>query len=339
MDKRVTLKDVAASVGVSVSAVSMALRDHPRISPAMRKQIKATAAKLGYVYNRHAANLRKGVSDNISVCINDLRNPVFWDILIGIEEEFRKQGKLVVLCNANENLDIQYKFLKMMFEQGSAGVLLSPVAGSDLSEVRAITRDVFPLVLFSRSFDKRHFDQVVNDDALGIQLAIENLHSLGHRRIAYIGGGKLTSTAQNRFAGYIKALQDFEIPINENLIIHCGHTSLPAGQEAMLELLKVKPGATAVVCFGDLLALGAVSACRSARLKVGSDISIIGYDDIEEASFCEPALSTIRMHKQLIGRTAARLLLERINEPGRRPEMRTIKPELVIRNTVGRFLA
>ena len=335
MRKRVTLKTVAQTVGVSTSAVSLALRNHPRVSEAKREEIKQAARSLGYVYNRSAANLRKGKSDIISVCINDMANPVFSEFLIGIEDEFRRQGKLVILCNANEDREIQRDFIDRMLEQGSAGLLLSPVNGTPFSEIEDLVRHDFPTVLFSRSFEHGHFDQVINDDALGVDLAVEELVRRGHRRIAWIGGGQKTSTANARLTGFRRAVRRHGLPAGSELINRTDITSLESGRIAMDELLQITPSVSAVICFSDLLALGALASCRAHGLEAGREISIIGYDDIEEASYFVPALTTVHVDKAMIGRTAAKMLLKRIRKPGNDLETKIIRPRLVIRETVG----
>ncbi|WP_078059132.1 LacI family DNA-binding transcriptional regulator [Tropicimonas marinistellae] len=335
MKPRVTLKAVAAAAGVSVSAVSMALRDHPRISEAKRKEIKRLASEMGYIYNRHAANLRKGTNDTLAMCVNDLRNPVFSEFLTSIERHFRLRDKLLVLCNTHEDLEIQTAFIRRMLEQGAAGLLLSPVMGTDPAQLRNILRASFPTVLMSRNLDDEGFDHVVNDDRLSLRLAVNALVELGHRRIAWIGGGQSTSTAQDRYEGYGTALRAAGLPLDPELVLRTPQTTLEAGHNAMAEILRKAPDVTGVVCFGDLLALGAVTACREQGLTAGKDISIIGHDDIEETAYFEPALSTVRVHKDLIGTTAAELLMQRIDTPLAPPRHRVIAPELVLRGTTG----
>lgn len=335
MTTRVTLKNVAAAAGVSVSAASLALRDHPRISEAKREEIRRIAGELGYIYNRHAANLRTGTNDTVSVCVNDLRNPVFAEFLSSIEQAFRQSGRLVLLCNAHEDAEVQAGFIRRMLEQGSAGLLLSPVGGTRPEELRAMVGRSFPTVLMSRSLDDDGFDQVVNDDALGIRQAVRALVDLGHRKIAWIGGGQLTSTARDRLEGYRAGLAEAGLPIDPALILATPHTTLETGRRSMAQILDATPEVTGVVCFGDLLALGAIAACRERGRTVGRDISIIGHDDIEETAYFDPALSTVHVRKNLIGRTAAELLLQRIDAPFAPPASRVISPRLVFRATTG----
>ncbi len=335
MQKRVTLKDVAQAAGVSISAASMALRDHPRISVAKRAEIKQIARDQGYIYNRHAANLRKGTNDTLSICINDLRNPIFAEFLTAIEGEFRLRDRLVLMCNAHEDEATQTAFIRRMLEQGSAGMLLSPVMGTQAGLLRQIVRNAFPTVMFSRSLDDDSFDHVVSDDTLGARMAVEALVNLGHRRIAWIGGGQPTMTGQKRFEGYGSTLRQLGLRPDPKLIDRTAQTTLDAGKQAMTDILSRAPDVTGVVCFGDLLALGAMYACRQAGLTLGTDISIIGHDDIEEASYFDPALSTVRVAKKEIGQTAAQVLIQRIEDPLAPAVHRVIAPTLVLRGTTG----
>ncbi|MFD0979787.1 LacI family DNA-binding transcriptional regulator [Tropicimonas aquimaris] len=330
-----TLKTVAATAGVSVSAVSLALRDSPRISEDKRAEIKRIASELGYIYNRHAANLRTGTNDTVSVCVNDLRNPVFAEFVTSIEEALRESDRLVLLCNAHEEEEVQASFIRRMLEQGSNGLVLSPVAGTRAEALREVVGPQFPTVLMSRGLDDESFDQVVNDDPLGIRMAVHALVQLGHSKIGWIGGGQDTSTARGRFEGFKTGLREAGLPIDPTLVLPTSHTTLEAGRRAMIQILDAAPEVTGVLCFGDLLALGAVSACRERGLEVGRDISIIGHDDIEETAYFEPALSTVHVRKRMIGRTAAELLLQRIDAPFATPVSRVIAPRLVFRGTTG----
>ncbi|SDI47513.1 LacI family DNA-binding transcriptional regulator [Aliiruegeria lutimaris] len=335
MQKRITLKTVAEAAGVSVSAVSMALRDHPRISETKREEIKALARKLGYIYNRQAASLRRGTNDNISICVNDLHNPVFLEFLTAIERELRQSDKLVLLCNAHEECEIQDSFIRRMLEQGSSGLLLSPVEGTCPDTLRTIVQNNFPTVFFTRRLEDEGFDHVVSDDALGVGLAVDELVRLGHRRIAWIGGGQQTSTAAGRCEGFAAALQKHDLPLTEAMVEKVRETNLEAGRAAMDRILRHAPEVTAVACFSDLLALGAASTCREAGRSVGQDISIIGHDDLEQSVYFDPGLSSVRVAKEQIGRDAARLLLNRIACPEAPPVHETVAPSLILRGTTG----
>ncbi|MDV7145110.1 LacI family DNA-binding transcriptional regulator [Tropicimonas sp. TH_r6] len=335
MAARVTLKNLAEAAGVSISAVSMALRDHPRISEAKRVEIKRIASEMGYIYNRQAASLRRGSSDSVSICINDLHNPVFIEFLTAIESEFRRSGKLVLLCNAHEDPEIQASFVHRMLEQGSAGLLLSPVEGTEPAELREIVRDRFPTVFFSRMLEGSDFDHAINDDACGMQLAVEELVRLGHRHFAWIGGGQATSTARGRVRGFEAAVARFGLSCPPEQVERVAETSLEAGRKAMAAILARAPHVTAVVCFSDLLALGALVQCRDAGQRVGEDISIIGHDDLEEASYFEPGLSSVKVAKGEIGQAAARLLLARIAWPDAPPAREVVAPRLVLRGSTG----
>lgn len=335
MAKRITLKQVAEAAGVSVSAASMALRDHPRISEAKRQEIKQLAREIGYIYNRQAASLRRGTNDSISVCVNDLHNPVFIEFLTAIESECRQSGKLVLLCNSHEDAGIQQDFITRMLEQGSAGLLLSPVQGTSASELRDTVRDRFPTVFFSRSLDDSGFDHVISDDAHGVNLAMDELVRLGHRRIAWIGGGQDTSTAHARFKGFEEGLIRHGLENDPRRIERVADTTLVAGRETMATILDRAPETTAVLCFSDLLALGAISVCRDSGLSIGQDVSIIGHDDLEEASYFDPGLSSVKVAKASIGRLAAETLFKRIEAPEIAPMQEVILPSLVLRGTTG----
>jgi len=331
--KRVTLQQLAQASGVSVSAVSMALRNHPRISPQKRKEINRMATEMGYVYNRHAANLRKSVSNTIAVCVNDLKNPVFMGFLASIEKVCRQHHKLLLLCNAHESTTTQTEFIQKMLEQGAAGLLLSPVIGSKSEELIKYSQQGLPVVMFSRRLKTDYFDTVLNDDAKGVEMAVKALYESGHRHIGWIGGGQQTSTAEQRFESYQETLQELGMIVDDMMVDKTIETTRAAGQDAMKRLLGNCPYMTAVVCFSDLLALGATMACLKKGLNVGKEIAIIGHDDIEEASYCNPSLSTINVPTAEIGEKAAIFLLDRLKHTNRTAQHMTITPQLKLRQT------
>ncbi|RXE46634.1 LacI family DNA-binding transcriptional regulator [Chromohalobacter israelensis] len=337
MTRRPTLKTIADRVGVTVSAVSLALRDDPRISATTRSRIQEAAEALGYVYNRHAAGLRRGDSGTVAVCLNDLSNPFFTEFLGHMETRFREAGRMMLFCHAHETPSIQARFIRQMAEHGAAGLILVPVEGTsraDLEGPRVRHLRDFPLVLISRDVADTAFDRVINDDEHGVRLLFDHLHALGHRRLAWLGGGGDTSTAHDRERSFRREMDAAGLPVDETTIHH-GPTSLAFGDRMLDELMALPTPPTAIVCFSDVIAFGVLAACYRRGLRPGIDLSVTGFDDMGAAAYSAPALTSVRVRTDLIGDRASELLLARI-AGDRQPAVREMMPpELVVRETTG----
>lgn len=333
MTKRTTLRDIAEELGLSVSSVSLALRAHPRISAATAESVRQAAVRLGYIYNRAAADLRRAESHLVAVCLSDLSNPVFNEFLVQIEDELCTRDRKVFLGVARESLDQQRRFLQTALEHGVGGIVLCPVHGTRPADLDMLlprgpgAAPIVPTAIFSRQVEGVALPQFLNDDPLAGRLAAQCLIEAGHRRIGWIGGGQDTSTARGRFGGFRAALEEAGLP--PPLVRH-GPTSRAFGRSAALDLLQGSDAPTGIVCFSDLLAFGVLSAIRERGLEPGRDVSLVGCDDMDEAAFTWPGLTTVSVDKSEIGRAAARCLL------GEAPaQVSVLPPRLIRRGTVG----
>jgi LacI family transcriptional regulator len=333
MNKRVTLRDIAYELGITVATASLALRGNSRISADTRLRVEQAAVRLGYIYNRAAANLRRTSSNLVAVCLSDLSNPVFNEFLVHIEDELRQHDLQVFLGIAREDIALQGLILQTALEQGIGGIVLLPVQGTtraDLSCLLPAGRDtpIVPTVIISRAVDDVPLPTFVNDDLRAGELAARALLDWGHRRIVWVGGGQETWTARNRLAGVQSAIARQGLPPIECLY---GPTSRQFGHEMARTLMTRETPPEAVICFSDLLAFGFSAGCLEQGLRPGRDVSIIGCDDMEEAGLTWPRLTTIAVDKAGIGRSAAQALL--LAKGGN--ERVLLTPHLVLRDTVG----
>ncbi|MCX2525307.1 LacI family DNA-binding transcriptional regulator [Larsenimonas rhizosphaerae] len=335
MKSRPTLKTIAEHIGVTVSTVSLALRDDPRISRATRDRVQEAADALDYVYNRHAANLRRGDSATVAVCLNELSNPFVTEFLQHMEAHFREAGRMMLFGHAHESLALQAEVVKQMAEHGAAGMIMVPVMGTMAEELVRLQRSYLrhcPLVLISRDVDDAPVDRVINDDGLGVRLLLEHLQALGHRRIAWLGGGQGTSTARDRERSFVEGLAIAGLtPVS----IHHGPTSMAFGDAAAGPLLDAPNPPTAIVCFSDLVALGVQAACYRRGLVPGVDISVTGFDDMDVAAYATPPLTSVRVRTDVIGQQASALLLARMAGDQTPPRCQTVDPLLVVRASTG----
>ncbi|WP_366654861.1 LacI family DNA-binding transcriptional regulator [Fodinicurvata sp. EGI_FJ10296] len=322
---KITLRDVAERLGISVSTVSMAMRDNPLVAEETRRRVRAALDEMGYVYNRAGAQLRTRQSLSIGVAINDLMNPFFAEVIAAVEDRLAAAGRMVFLANTSESPERQQMFLRALAEHNADGLIVCPVAGSSVEDFRRFAASR-PVVLVSRTLAGLTCDHIVNDDEMGGMLAARHLLDLGHRRIAWIGGGTRTSTFQRRWAGFTATLERAGVAPPVRI---AARATREAGAAAASSLVEIDPPPTAAVCFGDLLALGLLAGLRrSGGPRVPEDLSVIGFDGIGEGEMADPVLTTVSIDRETIGKTAAAFLLERLADKGRPIQSSVVVPTL-----------
>lgn len=320
---------------MSTATVSLALRDSPLVAEATRVRIKEQARALGYIYNRRAASLRTSRSGIVGVCVQDIMNPFFAEILRSIETELDRSRQTFLLSNHYDDLEKQRFFIDTLLQLGADGLILSPAIGTPRDDIAAMTGNGLPIVLIAREVEGADVPIFRGDDAYGIALATNHLISLGHARIAMIGGTDQTSTGRDRYRGYLQAMEKAGLAVEKHWRI-AGPRTKQAGFEAAPQFLSMKDRPTAVVCWNDLVAIGLMNGIARAGLVPGVDISVTGYDDLEEASIATPALTTVWNGQREVGRRAARALIDQLAGIEVHGGQELIHPELRIRQSTGR---
>ena len=192
---------------MSTATVSLALRDSPLVADATRDRIKEHARAIGYIYNRRAASLRTSRSGIVGVVVHDIMNPFFAEILRSIESELDRSRQTFLLSNHYDQLEKQRTFIDTLLQLGADGVIMSPAIGTPPEDIRLAEDNGLPAVLIARSVEGADVPVFRGDDSYGIGLATNHLISLGHRRIAMIGGTDQTSTGRDRYQGYVAAME------------------------------------------------------------------------------------------------------------------------------------
>jgi LacI family transcriptional regulator len=331
--KRLTLAMIAERLDLSTATVSLALRNSPLVAEETRKRVHALAEELGYIYNRSAASLRTSRTNIVGLVVHDILNPYFAELVSAVETELGRLGQTVILYNHGDDVARQKNFLETLLQYRADGMILCPAAGSRSLDVRRIVEAGLPTVLIARELaDLPEVPVIRGDDRTGIRSAVEHLISIGHRRIALVGGHQASSSGSERRAGWVDALGAAGIAVDPALEFPA-EASRRAGRDICGRVLEAKP--TAIVCFNDLLALGLMMELKRRGIEPGRDISLIGYDDIDEASVWSPGLTSVWNGQQEVGRIAASTLTELVC--GRAPaEVRVlVRPELRLRETVG----
>jgi DNA-binding LacI/PurR family transcriptional regulator len=330
--KRVTLKDVARHAGVSVMTVSNVINDWPRVTDETRQKVRASIEELGYRPNVVARSLVTGRTHTIGVVIADLMNPFFGQAVRGCEDVLYEQGYSLLLCNTNEDPCREHSYLEMLVGRGVDGLLMFG-SRSSYAEVAEIVPGSIPIVAESSPIKKGNAIVLNLESRRGAHLATQHLIEMGHRRIGHLAGPLVRPAGRLRKEGYFDTLDAAGIPSDLDLVV-VGHPSIRGGYRAARQLLSKHP-VTALFCFNDLMAIGAMVACVHMDLRIPQDIALVGFDDIPLAAFVEPALTTIRVEQYQMGRLAAGLLLERLSNGETAWQQMDIPVQLIVRNSTG----
>ena len=331
MSKRVTMADVAREAGVSLMTVSRAVNDKNGISDATRAHIQAIAERLGYRPSLVARGLVTDRTRTIGLVVIDNANPFFSEVARGVEHAAYDEGYSVFLCNTEEDPERECDVLRSLEEQRVDGVVLCSSRLTD-EELCATLKPHSAAVLVNRALSDDGYGMVLVADETGARLVMQHLLRRGHRAIGFVAGPENSYSGQKRAVGYRAALTDAGIEPSPTWRRHC----LPivdSGREAAYDLLCAQPELTALFCYNDLTAIGALQACHQLGRRVPDDVAIVGFDDVMLAALVTPSLTTCRVPMYDMGREALRLLVERINGCSDQCDYVEYQPELVIRDS------
>lgn len=328
MARRPTIIDVANCAGVSKSTVSLVLKDSPLVREETRAQVRQAMSDLGYVYNRAAANLRSTNAGLVGLVINDLRNPFFTEFATSAQMALSARGYATVVANTDEDPGLQAQVVGSMIEHGISALVISPTYGAEEETFGPLARAGIPVLQVLRQVDPAgRFPFASLDYARGGRLAAEHLLDHGARRIAFAGGVEGRPIALERMSGYLDVMRER----GQEPLVLSGRSSRAFGRDAAVALSEERPEIDAVICFNDLVALGMLSGFLSVGRRVGRDIRIVGFDDIEECTMAYPPLSSVSCDIAGFGRRTAATLLDWLEEDRRPPPESRAPVSLVTR--------
>lgn len=327
----ITIKDVARHAQVSVTTVSHVVNRTRFVSDAARERVERAVAELRFVPSALARSLKSNRTHTIGMMIPNNSNPYFAEIIRGIEDTCFAAGFNVILCNSDDAPVKQGTYVRLLCEKQVDGLIVVS-SGADDELIDTLRAAPMPQVVVDREIDDLPADLVEVNHEAGAVLATRHLLQLGHRRIGCIAGPQALPPARQRVAGYHRALQAAEIAIDDRLLRRADFTSA-GGHEAMSALLAIEAPPSAVFASNDLMAIGAICAAAAIGLRIPQDLSVIGFDDIALATYCNPPLTTIAQPKHQTGELAARLLMSRIAEPGRALRREILEPTLSVRGS------
>ncbi|BBZ28724.1 LacI family transcriptional regulator [Mycolicibacterium madagascariense] len=326
----VGIREVAAAAAVSVGTVSNVLNAPERVAPATVARVHAAIAKLGFVRNDAARQLRAGQSRCVGLLVLDVGNPFFTDVARAAERRAAQGNLVVLLGTSDDDPQRERAYLDVFEEQRVFGLLISPV-GEDLDRVLALHARGVPVVLVDRDGAGTPLSSVAVDDVAGGRLAVGHLCERGRTRIAFVGGPMGLRQVSDRLAGARTAVA--HAPGVTLDVVATDEPSVLAGRAAGEQLCGRSAARLpdAVFCANDLLAIGMLQALSRHGVRVPEDIALIGYDDIDFARSASVPLSSIRQPSADIGATAIELLLEAVEGGAREPRHVVFGPRLVAR--------
>jgi LacI family transcriptional regulator len=325
----VTIRDVAREAGVSISTVSRALAAPDQVAEATRLHVQATAQRMGYSVNSNARSLITGRKHSFGLVVPDLENPFFGSVCKGVQARARAAGYAVFVADTDEDPTVETEVVRSLIKQVDGVILCSPRATDE--EIRELSLET-PLVLANRYL--KDIPSITFDNVGGLRGVMNHLVALGHRRIGY-AAGPLRSWSNNQRA---EAFRDFELPGVTLELIELGNFppffsgGINAGD------LAIASGATAVVTYNDIMALGIIDRLRQRGLTAPYDMSVTGFDNVAVSTFVWPNLTTVDMPRVQMGRMSVDTLLDILESPSGPTPIRPaieLPVELVVRQSSG----
>ena len=332
--KRTDLQQLATHLGLSKTTVSFVLNDAPqarRLSAETRRRVLEAAKQLNYRPSYYARNLRKGSSESVGVIVPEMSEGYFTLVMGGAEEYLIDKHYLYFTTCHYWRPELMQEYPRMLQDRGVEGFLVL--------NTNVEFETYLPTVAVSGHKTGPNVTNVTLDHTLSAQLAIRHLHELGHRRIAFMKGQQFSVDSKYRWQAILAAAKEFGIKVLPELTIElqANSWSPDLGYIPIKEFIAKKPNFTAIFCFNDTAAIGAIRALSESGLRIPEDVSVIGFDNILSAAYQRPSLTTIRQPLRAMGTIAARTLLEKIAHPEEHfPEEIVMGPELVVRESSGK---
>jgi DNA-binding LacI/PurR family transcriptional regulator len=331
----VTQRAIAEALGVSVATVSLALRDSPLIRAETRERVQRHVREVGYVRNRAATALRTGRTRIIGVAFHDIVHPFLAEMLSATEARLSEAGEAIFVNSHDDDMARQARFIDSLLQHDADGLILSPALGTREADLEAFRAQGGAVVLIVRSIPGTTLDHVVNDDAACMRLATRHLLGLGHERVLMLGGKPGTTTADGRYRGFCEAVREAGGAVGADDWIAGFSKRLEAHAAVKALWAERSDPPTAIACFNDLVAFGAMSALADLGLEVGRDVAVVGIDDTDEAQVSFPPLTTVTNNARAIGEQAVEILRARLADPDAPPMQVSLQPEISVRRSCG----
>lgn len=326
----INLKDVAKLAGVSVSTASYAMNGRPEVNKDTLKKVLDAAASLNYKPSGIARDLKMKKTETIGLVLSNLAGPFYAEIINGIEEISFSNGYNLIVCSSFGGKNSTA--LKFLSEQRTDGIIIMSSEIEDDVIVRAAGSN-FPIVLLDRELKNDYTWSVTVDNKKGAYSAVEHLIKLGCKRIGNICGPSISLDNKQRFEGYREALKDYNLEYSPKLVLQ-GQFTRQGGYRAVQSLIAGGDMPEALFCSNDEMAIGAIEALNEINIKIPDQLAIVGFDDIELASYISPKLTTIKHPKYLLGNAATHMLIQALNMDFNIKNVK-LDTQLIIRESCG----
>lgn len=330
-----TIHTIAAKLNMSASTVSRSLSGNSRISQKTRDLVSATAFEMGYKPNHLASNLRKGKANLIGVIIPRINRHFFSHAIAGMETITNPAGYNLMICQTNEDAESEIKSMQTLINNRADGIIMSISNGTRNDEhILAALAAKVPVVLFDRVLKSLNIDHVINDNFQGAYEATKHLIDQGYKKIIHFAGPLHINVYEDRCNGYRKAMDEAELTVSSEMIFENVLTRIK-GEEIMQKLVQNNEIPEAIFSASDYSALGALLVIKKAGIKVPEQMGICGFANEPFTELTEPAISTLEQYSEEIGKSSARMLIERIEQGvGNGPSSSmSFKPRLIIRDS------
>ena len=345
----VTIRDVAKESGFSSTTVSIVLNNAPlaRYIPAdTKKKILRATKRLGYRPNQFARSLRSKRSHTVGVMVFDMTDPFCTLILRGIENTLYQASYLPILTDVHNEGSRFERYLEMLLDRRiEALIVIANWVFLDINLLADLEKSSIPTAMIGCELKTDSISSVIVDNEVGGHLALEHLHSLGHRKIAIIRGPKVLTDSSPRWRGIRTFAKSADLELDARLIVDMPESrdplsSVELGYKLTEDLIRQKKPFTALLAFDDMSAFGAIRALNKAGVRVPEQCSVIGFDDVATSAIYTPSLTTVRQPMETMGASAVGAVLDGINAVLEKHEIvathRKVAPELVVRESTGR---
>lgn len=334
---QITIKDIARELGISPSTVSKALKGHRDISSSTKQSVRDLAEKWNYKPDQIALSLKSGLSKTIGVIVPEIVHYFFSTVISGIEDLAYDSGYTVMFCQSSELYDREVKAVETLLSSRVDGILVSVTKVTEnFDHFRKIKDNGIPLVFFDRICDDIDTDKVIVDDEIGAYEAVKHLINIGCKNIIHLSGPPTLNIGKNRKDGYLRALRENNLPLNENNIIRCD--SMEDATLVVPGLLKRITRPDGFFAVNDLTAAATMKIIMNMGYNVPDDIAVIGFTSGMISDITNPTLTSVEQHGYLVGKEAVRLLIDRLGKGLDLPfQTKIIKTELVIKGSTLRL--
>lgn len=334
MSVNITISDIAKKANVSVATVSRVINNKSKgVGDRTRERVLEIIEEYNYQPSAVARGLVTKKSKIIGVLIPDIANPYYPRLIKGVEEVAQERGYNIILCDGGNSAEKEISYLGFLNEHYVSGIIYNNFVDISDTTLEIIQKSSLPLVFVDSKMDYKNCKYVCIDNEKAMHDMITYLINNGHTKIAFMIGSMNSFSTDERYKGYLKALQEYQIPLDQELIIQ-GDYVIRQGYKAMGKLLARNKEFTAIACCNDLMAIGALEMLEKCNIKVPEQISVVGFDNIDMAKVIRPKLTTVAQPSYEMGRKSANILIDIIEGKESKRKNEVLNTKIIIRDSV-----